>query len=90
MDVEIVVREWVDKVIDQPQGEFRAFVGNNRLNAVSQYYSFCLFPEVVDHQTQLCKALQRLFDERLRACFESHESYIVDLWVDSQIWITSW
>ncbi len=33
--------ELVDEVVAQPQGEFRAFVGGNRLNAVSQYYSFC-------------------------------------------------
>lgn len=57
-------------------------MGNNRLNAVSQYYCFCLFPEIVAKQKELAAALQRFFDEHLKTPFASHGSYVVDFWID--------
>lgn len=79
--VHIVIREWDDYVVCNPQGEFRCFVHNNRLNAVTQYYSFCVFPEVVERKDELKKCLQQFFDTHIRDVFVTHGSYIFDVWV---------
>jgi hypothetical protein len=78
----VVVREWRGEVVRQPEGEFRAFVGGNRLNAVSQYYSFVRFEAVVSQQQRLRQRLQAFFDEAVRPAFAGHGSYVVDFWID--------
>ena len=40
----IIIREWIDIPIDM---EFRGFVYNKTLNALSQYYHYCFFPKLV-------------------------------------------
>lgn len=77
----VCVREWVPEVVAHPEGEFRCFVASNRLNAVTQYYSFCLFPIVVEKQDELKVALQAFFDAHLKEAFATHESYVFDVWV---------
>ena len=40
----IIIREWIDIPIDM---EFRGFVHDKALNALSQYYHYCFFPKLV-------------------------------------------
>eukprot|EP01111_Echinosteliopsis_oligospora_P012071 TRINITY_DN4101_c0_g3_i1.p1 TRINITY_DN4101_c0_g3~~TRINITY_DN4101_c0_g3_i1.p1 ORF type:complete len:380 (-),score=102.02 TRINITY_DN4101_c0_g3_i1:62-1201(-) len=75
----IVVREWLDSVPLLPSSEFRGFVYKNQLNALTQYFSFIRFPELVRRKQE--------YIQRIREYFESvkhlipHESYVIDFFV---------
>jgi len=45
----------------EPSMEFRGFVYNNKLTAVSQYYDSCFFQELVENKIQLKKKNSGLF-----------------------------
>ena len=82
LPIQLVLREWNEKCVAHPEGEFRCFVGHNRLNAVTQYYSFMLFPVVAQRQEEIKQKLQKLFDERLCTALARFDSYVFDVWVD--------
>jgi len=46
-DAKLVLREWDERVADNPQMEFRCFVHKNSLNAITQYFHCSYFPELV-------------------------------------------
>jgi hypothetical protein len=43
--MQLVAREWWDDIY--PPYEFRCFVSNNQMTAITQYYSLCYLPEIV-------------------------------------------
>jgi hypothetical protein len=48
----IIIREWIDEVVEYPQGEYRCFVHKKSLNAVSQYFSDSVFHELLKKEVQ--------------------------------------
>merc|ERR1711991_679983 len=74
-DVSLVFRQWISEVVSHPEGEFRCFVHKGRLNAVTQYYSFIVFDEVVQRKEELRKALQNFFDDKMKKI--AHGSFVV-------------
>lgn len=54
----IVIRRWVDVPI---QYEFRAFVYNNKLTALSQYYNHAYFADIVENKSKILQLVQDLF-----------------------------
>ncbi|KAL6066399.1 hypothetical protein QOT17_009587 [Balamuthia mandrillaris] len=56
-DLQVIVREWVNIPISN---EFRGFVYENRLTAVTQYFDMCYFPELNQHETRRAQVLQQL------------------------------
>ena len=62
--VEMVVRRW-DARID-PEYEFRVFVVDNAISAVSQYYDLCYVPEIAAHRDEIRERIDRYFVEQVR------------------------
>lgn len=48
----LIIREWIDEVVEYPQGEYRCFVHKKSLNAVTQYFSDTVFDELLKKETQ--------------------------------------
>eukprot|EP00027_Filamoeba_sp_ATCC50430_P012636 CAMPEP_0168575038 /NCGR_PEP_ID=MMETSP0413-20121227/19433_1 /TAXON_ID=136452 /ORGANISM="Filamoeba nolandi, Strain NC-AS-23-1" /LENGTH=171 /DNA_ID=CAMNT_0008608485 /DNA_START=209 /DNA_END=721 /DNA_ORIENTATION=- len=75
-DLKLVVREFVNIPIEL---EFRGFVNEGSLNALSQYYSDCFFPELPKHKDYIQQLILDFFEQ-----LKSHinvgtpNSYIVD------------
>lgn len=76
-DEAVVLREWDASVPGNPGGEFRGFVHNNCLNALTQYATPIYFPEVAAHAEEI-GARVRDFFERSVAPVIPHGSYVVD------------
>lgn len=71
------------------QNEFRCFVSNGRLTAISQYFPHCLFPQSFRESTERIKTLVQDFYENVvrNECAlndKLHDSYVLDLNVDLQ------
>jgi len=75
----IILREWDDYVPDHPEMEFRGFVRNNTLNALSQYFSFVRFPYLVKNKELVQKRILDFF-ESVKGLIP-HESYVIDFLV---------
>jgi len=58
-DIQILVREWIDIPV---QSEFRAFVYNKKIRAISQYYDVCFFPELIQDKENIIKRIQYYFE----------------------------
>ncbi|MDP2438635.1 MAG: ATP-grasp domain-containing protein [archaeon] len=75
----IVLREWVDI---PTEGEFRAFVFDGKLTAVSQYFVGAYFESLVQQQARV-QALIRSFFDTIRPLIQvSPAEYVLDLAVD--------
>jgi hypothetical protein len=46
----LILREWIPEIVDHPEGEFRCFVHQKSLNAVTQYFSDTYFPELLKNK----------------------------------------
>eukprot|EP00455_Lapot_gusevi_P009698 TRINITY_DN14358_c0_g1_i1.p1 TRINITY_DN14358_c0_g1~~TRINITY_DN14358_c0_g1_i1.p1 ORF type:complete len:228 (-),score=51.29 TRINITY_DN14358_c0_g1_i1:240-923(-) len=64
----IVVRGWVPIDVDM---EFRGFVANGRLNALSQYNHVAYFPRVVDLKEELAQKNHRVL--RRKSCAQTQQ-----------------
>jgi len=66
----------------QASMEFRGFVRNKRLNALSQYYDVCYYPEVVENKEEIQERVCTFFEEikdRIPV-----EDYIIDFFVGEE------
>jgi len=79
--IHFILREWIDQVIERPQYEFRAFVHQNSLNAMSQYFCFCKYDELIEREEQVSSAILDFFD-RIKDRI-SHTSYVIDFYLRS-------
>jgi len=68
-------------VPENPQMEFRAFVHKNSLNAITQYFSFCYFPQLVKEKDDILKRVVDFFNSKVRDALQTHESYVIDFFV---------
>jgi hypothetical protein len=73
-DMCVVCREFADLPL---QSEFRVFVHEGRLTAISQYFWFCFFPELVEKHNEYLDAMVRCYEEQLSKRVP-YESYVVD------------
>eukprot|EP01112_Ceratiomyxa_fruticulosa_P017136 TRINITY_DN5282_c0_g2_i1.p1 TRINITY_DN5282_c0_g2~~TRINITY_DN5282_c0_g2_i1.p1 ORF type:complete len:357 (-),score=78.99 TRINITY_DN5282_c0_g2_i1:90-1160(-) len=71
-----VVRKWVDL---DPSLEFRGFVNNNKLNALSQYNHLGFFQHIVDQKDLIVKEITEFFYEKALPRLEGkYKKYIID------------
>jgi very-short-patch-repair endonuclease len=75
----IMLREWIEEVSDNPQYEFRSFVSNRSLNAVSQYFCDSYFDDLYkeNEQERIKKLIVDFFDKEVKDKIQ-HESYVID------------
>eukprot|EP00808_Paulinella_micropora_P007680 g61255.t1 len=70
-----IVRKWTDIDVGL---EFRGFVHDGQLTALSQYNYLCYFPYVHRQQARISHTLQAYFQEHIRARLRTLGSYVVD------------
>eukprot|EP00299_Pterocystis_sp_00344_P007174 c2196_g1_i1.p1 GENE.c2196_g1_i1~~c2196_g1_i1.p1 ORF type:complete len:357 (-),score=78.07 c2196_g1_i1:3-1073(-) len=82
----IVVRQWVDIDVGM---EFRCFVFDSKLTAISQYNHLCHFPFLVDNADAIKSKLLEFFESSVRQKLDGHfKNYIIDFAVtDDRVWI---
>jgi len=80
--VSIVVRQWNENVLHRPSMEFRGFVYNNSLNALTQYDNVTFYAEVASNKRELQERILRFFNESVRDKLTHIQSYVIDFFVD--------
>lgn len=78
-DLNLILREWRDEVIERPQYEFRAFVHQNQLNAMSQYFCFCKYDDLIAREEEVKRTILD-FHESIKDKI-SHSSYVIDFYL---------
>jgi len=76
--IKIAVRKW--HYID-PQWEFRGFVYNNKLTALTQYFSYCYFPEVAGAKQETEKKILDFFDT-IKGKIQ-HSCFVIDFGISN-------
>jgi hypothetical protein len=69
--------------------EFRGFVKNGRLCALSQYNHLCFFPELLPRRAELESQIRMFFEEKIRSRLAvSFDDYVIDFAVtESDVWV---
>jgi hypothetical protein len=70
-----IVRRWVDIDVSM---EFRGFVHNNTLNALSQYNHLCFWPHLVQNREPIAAQICTFFENQMAPRLEKIGSYIID------------
>jgi hypothetical protein len=78
--VSIVLRAWLDELVDRPEFEFRCFSHRRQLNAVTQYFCWMHFPELCAREHEIRRRLERFFAATI-APHAPYDSFVVDLYL---------
>ena len=81
LKVSISVRKWEAVVARHPGMEFRGFVYDNKLNAVSQYDDVLYYPNVVRYKEVICTRIKAFFEQHVKEALQEHKNYVVDFFV---------
>ena len=74
-DIKFVVREFVTIPVD---GEFRGFVYEGKLVALSQYDTMTFFPHLVEHKEEVEKRIRDFYEDIKDSIPLTLTSYIID------------
>ncbi|KAM8884373.1 translation initiation factor eIF2 assembly protein [Synchiropus picturatus] len=85
INYELVLRKWSDLI---PGGEFRCFVKENKLIAISQRDYTQFYQHVLKQEQQICQAIQDFFSLHVQYRFLD-EDFVFDVYRDSQgrVWL---
>ena len=81
LNASISVRKWNSDVARHPGMEFRGFVYNNKLNAVSQYDDVVYHPNVVRYKEVICTRIKGFFENHVKEALQEHKNYVIDFFV---------
>jgi hypothetical protein len=80
----VVIRKWIDFPLS---AEFRGFVCQQKFNALSQYFHFCYWPELVQHKDEIARRVTEYWETRVKHRVK-HTSYTIDFAVlQDQIYV---
>uniref|UniRef100_A0A4W6F6F8 Translation initiation factor eIF2 assembly protein n=1 Tax=Lates calcarifer TaxID=8187 RepID=A0A4W6F6F8_LATCA len=82
---ELVLRKWSELI---PGGEFRCFVKENKLIAISQRDYTQYYHHILKQEEQICQAIQEFFSQHIQYKFLD-EDFVFDVYRDSQgrVWL---
>uniref|UniRef100_A0A8C9ZH41 Translation initiation factor eIF2 assembly protein n=1 Tax=Sander lucioperca TaxID=283035 RepID=A0A8C9ZH41_SANLU len=85
INYELVLRKWSELI---PGGEFRCFVKENKLIAISQRDYTQYYQHVWKQEEQICHAIQGFFSQHIQYNFLD-EDFVFDVYRDSQgrVWL---
>uniref|UniRef100_A0A4W6F795 Translation initiation factor eIF2 assembly protein n=1 Tax=Lates calcarifer TaxID=8187 RepID=A0A4W6F795_LATCA len=78
---ELVLRKWSELI---PGGEFRCFVKENKLIAISQRDYTQYYHHILKQEEQICQAIQEFFSQHIQYKFLD-EDFVFDVYRDSQV-----
>ncbi|KAF6716909.1 Cell division cycle-like protein 123 [Oryzias melastigma] len=78
---ELVLRKWSELI---PGGEFRCFVKENELIAISQRDYTQYYPHILKQEEQVSQAIQDFFSQNIQYHFLD-EDFVFDVYRDSQV-----
>jgi hypothetical protein len=81
-DMKIIVREW--KHI-QPEWEFRAFIFNNVMTSITQYWSSCYVPQMKAAKEKIGAMMKEFWSTTLKPLIKI-EDYTIDFVIDPSTW----
>lgn len=81
LNTSISVRKWNFDVARHPGMEFRGFVYNNQLNALSQYDDVVYHPNVVRYKEVICTRIKGFFENHVKEALQEHKNYVIDFFV---------
>ena len=77
--LKVILREWFDF---KPEQEFRIFVKDRQLTAVTQYCYFQYFKQVVQYKEGISQAIQNFFDKEVKSfLLNDHQNCVIDICV---------
>uniref|UniRef100_A0A3B4Z5S0 Translation initiation factor eIF2 assembly protein n=1 Tax=Stegastes partitus TaxID=144197 RepID=A0A3B4Z5S0_9TELE len=82
---ELVLRKWSELI---PGGEFRCFVKENKLIAISQRDYTQYYQHILKQEAPICQAIQEFFSQHIQYNFPD-EDFVFDVYRDSQgrVWL---
>ncbi|XP_067347093.1 translation initiation factor eIF2 assembly protein isoform X2 [Channa argus] len=85
INYELVLRKWSELI---PVGEFRCFVKENKLIAISQRDYTQYYQHILKQEEQICQAIQEFFNQHIQYNFLD-EDFVFDVYRDSQgrVWL---
>uniref|UniRef100_A0AAQ5YPW5 Translation initiation factor eIF2 assembly protein n=1 Tax=Amphiprion ocellaris TaxID=80972 RepID=A0AAQ5YPW5_AMPOC len=85
INYELVLRKWSELI---PGGEFRCFVKENKLIAISQRDYTQYYQHILKQEPQICQAIQEFFSQHIQYNFLD-EDFVFDVYRDSQgrVWL---
>uniref|UniRef100_A0A4W6F791 Translation initiation factor eIF2 assembly protein n=1 Tax=Lates calcarifer TaxID=8187 RepID=A0A4W6F791_LATCA len=78
---QLVLRKWSELI---PGGEFRCFVKENKLIAISQRDYTQYYHHILKQEEQICQAIQEFFSQHIQYKFLD-EDFVFDVYRDSQV-----
>eukprot|EP01130_Rhizamoeba_saxonica_P004084 TRINITY_DN1680_c0_g1_i1.p1 TRINITY_DN1680_c0_g1~~TRINITY_DN1680_c0_g1_i1.p1 ORF type:complete len:221 (-),score=33.82 TRINITY_DN1680_c0_g1_i1:49-711(-) len=78
-ECQLVIREWIDEVVDRPEYEFRGFVSEKKLNALSMYYCLAHSEELVQRKEEVQNIILDFFEKIKHRI--PHSSYVIDFYI---------
>jgi hypothetical protein len=84
--MDIVLREWNSKV--KPQHEFRCFVFNNQMNAITQYFFAGYYQEILENKEKIENQIQTFFKDEIQGKLKELKNYVIDFAVIPENGIT--
>ncbi|XP_061662726.1 cell division cycle protein 123 homolog [Syngnathoides biaculeatus] len=85
INYELVLRKWSELI---PGGEFRCFVKENKLIAISQRDYTQYYPHILKQEESIVHAIQQFFSQHVQYKFLD-EDFVLDVYRDSQgrVWL---
>ncbi|XP_049617005.1 translation initiation factor eIF2 assembly protein isoform X1 [Syngnathus scovelli] len=85
INYELVLRKWSELI---PGGEFRCFVKENKLIAISQRDYTQYYPHILKQEESIVHAIQHFFSQHIQYKFLD-EDFVLDVYRDSQgrVWV---
>ncbi|XP_070848587.1 translation initiation factor eIF2 assembly protein isoform X1 [Chaetodon trifascialis] len=85
INYELVLRKWSELI---PGGEFRCFVKENKLIAISQRDYTQYYQHISKQEEQICQAIQEFFSQHIQYNFLD-EDFVFDVYRDSlgRVWL---
>jgi len=78
----LAIRSWDPWVCEHPEAEFRGFVYEGKLNALTQYFTNCYFPSLPAKKASITSRICSFFEEKVLPRIKAtHRSFVIDFLV---------
>ena len=76
----LIVREWSQELSSRPQFEFRMFISDGQLTAITQYFDWIYDPELAASKASIQNLLVEFFNDQVKPVI-ALKSYLMDIYL---------